>query len=1139
MRRFPELFGRLNPESYKHIQIAKTADGAYCYISIKDGPQKAVALTDHLAPVKRAGDALNYNPRLQKELAPAVVVGLAPGIILDSVVKSFKDKQKLGHPFRPIYVIIDSLECLYAWLTACDRREILSHPDILFFWHEDLGKLVKLCESDINRSHLFIPISALPDQVSNKIIEPLAKFYLAREAQAKIWKSENDQYYNSMSDEELARIIAGKAGRKPRLLMPTHTSSTVIQYSTRDACAMFEKAGWETKIAKINWDFTLWRAAKEVNDFKPDMIIFINYLRSSFMDSIPENLLFVTWIQDTMSHLNQAKVAEEWNKNTVKPHCVTGIPKKRDFLIGYTDIVEPYGYLKERMIQLPMVVNTDIFHPRELTEEQKKKYGCDICFASNRGLPTEEMMKLEFLPPFTNKFLFDEKTCWQIHDELWKHYRAGNTLTGYPSLKNFLTVKVPTFLSCLEKNSPEDQELAIQRIFWILNDVIYRHIVLEWCDELGLKINLYGKGWEQHPRFKKYAKGIIAHGEELSIAYQAAKFCLHLNSIEGTHQRLNEIIASGAIPLIRENGLPYEAKSFIPASIVDYCTGKSWFQILLNGESEHPSDLASGLTTLAYCLTYQAISEAVTDSDLLKHRIIKEIQEIMATLVKELRFARIPEIKYRNKEQLSCLNAETESVKALWNKLSEGIAEFLSSELESIIDPSENSLFSQKILHDNGISIEVLILELNDLMSRKRSPYEIKAGRILDCDRIVEFISHMQGTGRKKEAHALLVGLNQENLKTTYGKYRYIFSVINGLPQSRQQIVDLVDSNRNLKVSNFAPADQLKWVRILLSAGCIEEARNILLEFSPSKTTESEVLEQYHYCLYNAELLEKRLEFLESPVYKTSAKNLATFKAITYIRMQKLDEAEKAIGSEKIPLFSSFLLYLKGDFQAAIELCNEESQRVENGDFLISLMLEIKARAERAAGRYEEALESAKAAFSMLCNAVYAKEIWWEEFEIRRTLFMKDKDLYWEKILEKSKLEENTENIIPLWIDIMERKRNGRKFTENELKSLMKYNNSYLSSSCFSYRAYAILLIAALQKNSGLTAESEDLIKSEFIKDPSITSISKAKIERLIAEKTLWTENGLDELSGALYPFHPLESGERALLKNELEFILS
>ncbi len=58
MRRFPELFGRLNPESYKHIQIAKTADGAYCYISIKDGPQKAVALTDHLAPVKRAGDAL-------------------------------------------------------------------------------------------------------------------------------------------------------------------------------------------------------------------------------------------------------------------------------------------------------------------------------------------------------------------------------------------------------------------------------------------------------------------------------------------------------------------------------------------------------------------------------------------------------------------------------------------------------------------------------------------------------------------------------------------------------------------------------------------------------------------------------------------------------------------------------------------------------------------------------------------------------------------------------------------------------------------------------------------------------------------------------------------------------------------------
>jgi hypothetical protein len=84
-----------------------------------------------------------------------------------------------------------------------------------------------------------------------------------------------------------------------------------------------------------------------------------------------------------------------------------------------------------------------------------------------------------------------------------------------------------------------------------LNDTIYRHVVLEWADELGVEMHLYGQGWSNHPRFARYARDPVAHGAELNVAYQAARRCLHLNIAQGLHQRLHEIAASGANLLLR------------------------------------------------------------------------------------------------------------------------------------------------------------------------------------------------------------------------------------------------------------------------------------------------------------------------------------------------------------------------------------------------------------------------------------------------------------------------------------------------------------------------------------------------------------------------------------------------------------
>ncbi len=228
--------------------------------------------------------------------------------------------------------------------------------------------------------------------------------------------------------------------------------------------------------------------------------------------------------------------------------------RRRDLIIGYVDQLKQYGYPERPLSPCQMIATTDIFHPRELTGEQKAKYGCDVMFASNRGKPTEDVVEEDLLPPleplgFTRKLLMD------IHDMLWTAYREGRTFTDTLSLKLFLTDS-EEFSAALAALSADLRDTPIQRLFWQLNDLVYRYVVLEWLDEHaqrtpGFRMHLHGREWRRHASLAPYDQGPLEHGEELSLAFQAARFCLHLNSQEGPHQRLFEIMASGGTPVMR------------------------------------------------------------------------------------------------------------------------------------------------------------------------------------------------------------------------------------------------------------------------------------------------------------------------------------------------------------------------------------------------------------------------------------------------------------------------------------------------------------------------------------------------------------------------------------------------------------
>lgn len=294
-----------------------------------------------------------------------------------------------------------------------------------------------------------------------------------------------------------------------------------------------------------------------------------------------------------------------------------------------------------------MIVNTDIFHPRELTEEQKQKYGCDVMFASNRGKPTEEIIEEDLLP-FLAPYGFTRELLFEIHDKLWEEYRAEKTFTNYNDLLPFLMTN-QDFAAAYSSLSNDDQNNVLQRIFWKLNDTIYRYVVLEWLDDYAqshpdFKLHLHGNEWRRHPRFSKYDRGPLPHGEMLDSAYNSAKYCLHLNALESQHQRLNEILNSGSTPLTRLTPEHYAQRDLTLRNAQQWLWARlnrlgtynpTAFQLEELADPLQQEALTDWLFTIASNIATASLAEgtATIDDETLTAKVMKQTTDALAAQI--------------------------------------------------------------------------------------------------------------------------------------------------------------------------------------------------------------------------------------------------------------------------------------------------------------------------------------------------------------------------------------------------------------------------------------------------------------------------------------------------------------------------
>jgi hypothetical protein len=339
---------------------------------------------------------------------------------------------------------------------------------------------------------------------------------------------------NTMQDSLDLSALSEKIrdGQPLRILGITSRYTTFLQHSMRDWLGAFEKMGHQTRLLIEQADHEIMPAvihAAECRSFQPDLILVIDHCRGE-MPGLPRRTPCVMWVQDRLPNIYRPEAG--------------AMQDRTDYVIGYgmQECTARYGYPAERFMPAMVGVNEVRFAPAELSESQLTEYACDVSFVSHASTTAEQIVKEESeraANPQVRALLSD------IYDRLRAIYDAGVSVTEPPALDGIIDAAL------LEKRLGGDVQALRDLVKQRLNNALLRHQAIRWAAAAGVDLRLYGKGWENHPEFSRYARGVADNQNQLALIYQASHINMQVTPFGAAHQRLFEGLSAGGFFLLR------------------------------------------------------------------------------------------------------------------------------------------------------------------------------------------------------------------------------------------------------------------------------------------------------------------------------------------------------------------------------------------------------------------------------------------------------------------------------------------------------------------------------------------------------------------------------------------------------------
>jgi hypothetical protein len=346
-----------------------------------------------------------------------------------------------------------------------------------------------------------------------------------------------------------------RSGQPLKILGITSRFTTFLQYSMRDWLASFQRLGHQTRllIEEHDHDFCNPQAiARACAEFLPDLVVIIDHYRREF-GGIPEQIPMAMWAQDYMPNIYRPEGGAAQGP--------------RDYVVGFAyeklRLVHELGYPAGRYLTATIGVDPKRFTPRSADDPQLARYACDVCFVNHASVPAEQIVKEQIDRNGTPEA---RRLLGTIFERLRAVYDAGRTLVAPPAIRRIID---QGFIDSRIQPTPELIQELMRLFHMRVNSVLFRHQSLRWLVELGIDLRLYGRGWENHPTFRRFARGVADHQGELSLIYQASRINLHVSPLGSLHQRVMEGLASGGFFLLRRGDGDIAGRYY--ARIWDFC----------------------------------------------------------------------------------------------------------------------------------------------------------------------------------------------------------------------------------------------------------------------------------------------------------------------------------------------------------------------------------------------------------------------------------------------------------------------------------------------------------------------------------------------------------------------------------------
>jgi hypothetical protein len=327
----------------------------------------------------------------------------------------------------------------------------------------------------------------------------------------------------------------------------TSRFTTFLQHSMRDWLSALESLGHETQLIIEQADHDRLHPItylQAIADFRPDLIVLIDHYRAEF-PLMPQQIPAVMWVQDRLPTIFRPAAGKAQGA--------------LDYAIGYgrRDCVGHYRYPRERFMESPVGVNEMRFNvvaavsaassqPKQAAETAAttgEAYDCDIAFVSHAGLPIERVVR-EIVDQQSSPQL--KQVLYDVYERLAALYAAGQWVTQEHALRQLIN-ETPSAGDLAPAQANALLDLVSNR----LNNALFRHQSIRWLTDAGFELHLYGHGWDQHPHFGKFARGVADNQRQLASIYRGARINLQITPYGSAHQRLFEGLCAGGFFLLR------------------------------------------------------------------------------------------------------------------------------------------------------------------------------------------------------------------------------------------------------------------------------------------------------------------------------------------------------------------------------------------------------------------------------------------------------------------------------------------------------------------------------------------------------------------------------------------------------------